>query len=284
MLPAPSDSCREDDLGYVDRRVAGDHDGPDDEHGAQLRCAEHEIDAVANVAPVSARQRLLRLEASGRDARDESGGERERHGVDPVRRIRAERSEDHARHDRADDPGEVLDPDEKRVGLRQVVLVGDEVRHARVDGRAEEAGRDPVTRPRERRSPPAVLDERERAEDTGPDEVGRRPSAAGAGSGRPAARSTSPITTIGRKSATRSAATQVPEPVKAKMFSVSATAARYVPNAEPAVARKSSLKWCPRRRRFRRPETRTRESSDRRLDPKADSASRQGPQADVLPR
>ena len=186
----------------------------------------------------------------------------ERHGVDPVRRIRAGRREDHARDHRADDPGEVLDADQQRVRLRQIVLVGDEVRQARIHGRAEEAGRDPG-HGRERDERRRRVHERERAED-----AARTRSAATISRRRwkrsTSGPSTSPITTIGKKSATRRAATQRPgarqgEDVRA----VSATAARYVPNAEPALARKSSLKWCPRRRRFRRPETRTRGSLDR---------------------
>ena len=54
--------------------------------------------------------------------------------------------------------------------------------------------------------------------------------------------SVTPITTIGRKSAIRSAANQRPEPVRSKMSTESARAARYVPTEEPAVAQKSSAK------------------------------------------
>ena len=46
------------------------------------------------------------------------------------------------------------------------------------------------------------------------------------------------MTTIGRKSAISRAATQTPDPVWSQTWSTSATAARYVPKLEPAVARK----------------------------------------------
>ena len=61
----------------------------------------------------------------------------ERHGVDRVRDVRA----GDGAEDRADHPAEVLDGLEERVRLRQERVV-DEVRHARVDRRPEEAGRE----------------------------------------------------------------------------------------------------------------------------------------------
>ena len=63
---------------------------------------------------------------------------------------------------------------------------------------------------------------------------------------------TSPITTIGRKSAMRSPATHTPEPVSSLMWSVSAIAAMYVPKPEPAVARNRSPNAGERRTRPRR--------------------------------
>ena len=139
----------------------------------------------------------------------------------------------------------------------EVVLVGDEVRHAGVHGRAEEAGRDPGDG-RERD------DRRRRCRRTG----ARRRPRRGRGrqptiSRRRWKRSTSgpsasPITTIGRKSATSSAATHVPEPVRAKMSQRERDRGEVRAERRAGVARKSSLKWCPRRSRFRRPETRTR--------------------------
>jgi len=56
---------------------------------------------------------------------------------------------------------------------------------------------------------------------------------------------------IGRKSAIRSALTQVPDLVRSKTSTVSATAARYVPALEPSVARKRRLKSGAERRRSR---------------------------------
>ena len=50
--------------------------------------------------------------------------------------------------------------------------------------------------------------------------------------------SSNPITMIGRKSAIRSALTHVPDPVRSKTSTVSASAARYVPAPEPSVARR----------------------------------------------
>jgi hypothetical protein len=47
---------------------------------------------------------------------------------------------------------------------------------------------------------------------------------------------------IGTKSAIRSALTQTPDPVSSLMWTLSATAARYVPAPEPSVARKRRLK------------------------------------------
>ena len=64
--------------------------------------------------------------------------------------------------------------------------------------------------------------------------------------------SRNPITTIGRKSAMRSAATQTPELVSSQTWSVSAMAARYVPKLDPADARKRYPKDGDRRRRPRR--------------------------------
>ena len=54
--------------------------------------------------------------------------------------------------------------------------------------------------------------------------------------------SVTPISTIGRKSAIRSAASQRPDPVRSKMSTESASAARYVPTEDPAVAQKRSAK------------------------------------------
>jgi hypothetical protein len=47
---------------------------------------------------------------------------------------------------------------------------------------------------------------------------------------------------IGTKSAIRSALTQMPEPVRSLTWTLSATAARYVPAPEPSVARKRRRK------------------------------------------
>jgi hypothetical protein len=60
------------------------------------------------------------------------------------------------------------------------------------------------------------------------------------------------MTTMGRKSAMRSPATHTGDPVMSLMWSVSATAAMYVPKLEPAVARKSNPKAGERRIRPRR--------------------------------
>ena len=61
-----------------------------------------------------------------------------------------------------------------------------------------------------------------------------------------------PITTIGMKSAIRSAASQRPESVRSRMSTDNARAARYVPTADPAVAQKSSAKPRFRRKRDKR--------------------------------
>jgi hypothetical protein len=56
---------------------------------------------------------------------------------------------------------------------------------------------------------------------------------------------------IGRKSAIRSALTHVPEPVRSKMSTVSAIAARYVPVPEPSVASARRRKSGARTKRSR---------------------------------
>jgi hypothetical protein len=60
-----------------------------------------------------------------------------------------------------------------------------------------------------------------------------------------------PIRMIGMNSASRSALTHLPESVRSKTSTVSATAARYVPAPEPSVARKRRLKSGAMRRTAR---------------------------------
>ena len=132
------------------------------------------------------------------------------------------------------------------------LLVRDEVREPGPHGGPEEARRDAVDRgerddqPRARRRTAARRTFR-------PGRGRRRPSADAARAGRRAGRASARSATIGRKSAIRSAASQRPEPVRSKMSTESASAARYVPTADPAVAQKSSAKLRFRRSRDRRP-------------------------------
>ena len=131
---------------------------------------ERRAEAVAKIAEVTSRERALALQQARRDPQHEHDGDRERHRVDRVCSRRAVRRNQNPADQRPQRPAQVLDPLEQRVGAGQL-LVGDEVRDPRVDGRAEEAGRETGHRCQadDRRR---VRRERQRREDPDPHGVG----------------------------------------------------------------------------------------------------------------
>ena len=82
----------EEDFRDVDGRAREDHDVPDDEHGPQRSARHHEAEAVRDVAPVPAGERLLGAELPLGDRRDETDGHEERQRVHGIRRVRAPRA------------------------------------------------------------------------------------------------------------------------------------------------------------------------------------------------
>ena len=131
-------------------------DAPADQHGEQRTRREDDGEAVLQIGPVAAGQRDRALQQPGGDPRDEHRRDEERHGVDPVRSVRPPRRGEHAAEQRPDRPGRVLHGLEERVRVAEQ-LVGDEVRHARVDRGTEEARSRARPRGRARRSSPAFV-------------------------------------------------------------------------------------------------------------------------------
>ena len=86
--------------------------------------------------------RPVRLEQAARDRRDEHRRERERHGVDPVREMRARRGDDRAARERPGRGRRPFDELEQRVRGRKL-LVGNEIGQPRKHGRPEERVPDP---------------------------------------------------------------------------------------------------------------------------------------------
>ncbi len=141
-VPGSKDVLDEEHLGDVDRCAPHENSAPDDEYRAQRQRPEHEPDAVCNVAPMPARQGLLRTQLRLADSRDEHRGDEERHRVDRVRHRGAPQADQDATDDRPDHPRRVLDRLQERVGVRELV-VRHEIRQARVRSGTEEARRDP---------------------------------------------------------------------------------------------------------------------------------------------
>ncbi len=127
----------EHDLGDVDRSLGDHRQVPDDEDDEQRRGAAHERDPVDHVAPVPPRERLVALEERRRDAREQERRDAEADRVHPVGEVRAGGGDDDPADERAGGRRHPLRRLEQEVRLRQVV-VGDEVRHAREQGRPEE--------------------------------------------------------------------------------------------------------------------------------------------------
>ncbi len=119
---------------------------------------------------MAARQRGLALQHARRDARDQERGDDERDAVDPVRRVRTRSGREEAAEDRADRPADVLQRLQERIRRGQL-LVGDEIRDAGVDRRAEESIAE-AGDGGERDDRARATCEREREEDSRPDEVG----------------------------------------------------------------------------------------------------------------
>ncbi len=116
------------------------------------------------------RDRLVRPERRPRDPSDEERRRDEGRRVHPVRGARPPGREEQAGRRRPDRPRDVLDRREER-GCLLAVLVRDEVRERRPRRGTEEAGRDPVDG-RQRDDQRRLVDERERDERPGPDEIG----------------------------------------------------------------------------------------------------------------
>jgi hypothetical protein len=100
---------REHDLRDVDARGRDGGRTPDDEHGDEVTRADDEGEPVAQVAPVSLRQRLVRPQRVRGNARDEQCGEEERDRVGGVRDVDPVRGEQQPRDRRSDGPCGVLD-------------------------------------------------------------------------------------------------------------------------------------------------------------------------------
>ena len=178
-----------------------------------------------------------RLEPVRRDPEEKHGRDQERGRVQPVRELWPLRGDQDAAQHRPDHPRQVLRRLQDRVGVRQV-FVRDEVRHPRIHRRPEEAGGDPGERREDDdRAPgsPRTATRRRPTTRARSDATSRRLREKRSTSGP----SSNPITMIGRKSAIRSALTHVPDPVRSKTSTVSASAARYVPAPEPSVASRS---------------------------------------------
>ena len=159
---------------------------PREQHREQRARPEHDGEAVLQIGPVAARERGRALQEPCGDPRDEHRRDEERHGVDPVRSVRPPLGREHAAEQRPDRPGGVLHRLQERVRAAEQ-LVGDEVRHARVDSRTEEARREARHERerddrRRRSSRTAAPRRRRRAGDR------RRSSACGARAGRAAGR------------------------------------------------------------------------------------------------
>ena len=141
---------------------------------------------------------------------------------------------------RADRPAHVLDRLESALPFR-AARPRHEIRDAGVDGRPEEAGREPGDEREERRSAPAdVANGSARRRRRGGDRRAtisfRRSSRSSSGP------SVSPIDDRGRNSTMRTPPTQRPEFVRSLTSIASATAARSVPKLDPSVERKSRRK------------------------------------------
>ena len=101
---------------------------------------------------------------------DEDGGHEERAGIDPVRGVRPRGGGEQAAEHRADRPARVLDRLQERVRVPELRLRY-EVRHARIDRRTEEAGRETGDE-REPDDLARARRERKRREDDGAQHVG----------------------------------------------------------------------------------------------------------------
>ena len=159
----------ERDLGDVDECRRDSGRGPYDEHRDEVARMEDDREPVAEIGPVAPRDRGVRAKRPGRDPADDHGREDERRGVRPVRDLGAGCGEEPAGEDRAERPRDVLDGREERGCLLALVL-GDEVRHPRPDGRAEEARRDAVDAG-QRDDRGRVVDERQRREGSRPHQI-----------------------------------------------------------------------------------------------------------------
>ena len=228
---------REHHLADVDGGVAEKDDVPDDEDGEERSRAEHEADPVAEVLPVA---RLSIVPAWSRCA-----------GILKRRTAEIRNETAFSQYASSGPCAAISTPPstgpiiqvrfsaacriELAFGRSVVRRRGSASRHTPPAGRSRWRSR---RAPRGRRSRPRSLRTATR----------RRPRRARDRSATSRRRlekrstsgpSSSPITMIGRKSAIRSALTHVPDPVRSKTSTVSASAARYVPAPEPSVASRS---------------------------------------------
>ena len=245
--PASNETLASDDLGHVHARVPSMPTFQAMSTVSSAREPKIEPQARGDVVPVALAHGMRDLEQARRDPQDQQRREEERDRVDHVRRVRARRGDEDAAGERADHGRQRVGRLEQALRARQLRVL-DEVRQARVDGRPEEAGREPGDARRARRSASHCRRTGARRR-----RVNRTRSAATI-TRRRERRSTSgaasrPIAIAGRKSAIRSAATHVPECVRSQTSRLSATNASHVPKPEPNAARKSRRSGRTRRSR-----------------------------------
>ena len=157
---------------------------------------------------------------------------------------------------------------------RVELLLVDEVRQARVDGRAERSRSQALRSPpgqRSVRGPARTATCRRRR----PERGRRRSSGRAVKPGRAAGRERAPPTTAGRNSAIIRALTHEPELVRSLTSTTSATVASSVPRLEPSVARNRRRKpgAVPRRLNWRRNPVTAAESVRKPLRPFSRRAS-----------
>ena len=161
-------------------------DSPGDEHGAHRRRAERRPKAVAEVAPVAARECPLALQQTGGNADHEHDRDGERDGIDRVGSRRPRHCGERAADERPDRPAHVLDRLEQGVRSGQICF-RHEVGNAGVHGRTEEAGRQ-ARDERQSDDHRGARRERQRREHADPQARRRRSSASAVRAGRGAAR------------------------------------------------------------------------------------------------
>ena len=197
--PASNESLARKTSATLTQRVAEHDDRPATSTESSARERTTSANPSREVAPVAAADGRARVcEAARRDPRDE-----QRRDANVAALTQYARSGPTPRRSRRRGAGPSVQRRSRPAGAASSrgarSSVVDEVRQARVDGRAEEAGREARRPRRARRSPPAQSANGSAHEDAEAHEVGADHQRAGARAGRRAGPSESPRTTAGRK-------------------------------------------------------------------------------------